>query len=57
LAKDCKNLSAGIGGYSVFKGGLFGQERNREALDKYESLHSKNEQKLIKSNIKTNRSG
>lgn len=52
LAKDCKNLSAGIGGYSVFKGGLFGQERNREALDKYESLHSKNEQKLIKSKLK-----
>lgn len=52
LAKDCKNLSAGIGGYSVFKGGLFGQERNREALDKYESLDSKNEKNLIESNIR-----
>ncbi len=52
LAKDCKNLSAGIGGYSVFKGGLFGQERNREALDKYESLDSKNEKNLLESNIR-----
>lgn len=52
LAKDCKNLSAGIGGYSVFKGGLFGQERNREALDKYESLDSKNEKNLMESNIR-----
>jgi len=52
LAKDCKNLREGIGGTRKYTRRSFGQERNREALDKYESLDSKNEKKLMESNIR-----
>lgn len=46
LRNDCKNLSTAIGGYSVLKGGFFGQEKNREALDKCETRYLENQKKL-----------
>lgn len=49
LAKDCENLREGIGGRRKYTNRKFGQERNREVLDKYESLDTKNKDKLKES--------
>ncbi len=49
LAKDCKNLREGIGGRRKYSNSLFGQEKNREALDTAEKRDAKNKKRLQES--------